>query len=184
MLLALGGPDLVDGRRDRQIWTGGFRAADGDQSIKIMADIFDLQRFIEAQANSYETALAEIARGTKRTHWMWFIFPQIAGLGASPTAQRYAIGSLDEARAYLSHPILGPRYRACVAALQDLTDTTAKAVFGSLDAMKLRSSLTLFAVAGQLPLINAAIDRWFGGEKDIATLDILDAEAQAQPTAA
>lgn len=136
-------------------------------------DPFGLQRFIEAQATSYDTALAEIRRGAKRSHWMWFIFPQVAGLGSSAMAQRYAIGSLDEARAYLAHPVLGARMQACVAALQDLTGTTAEGVFGGIDAVKLRSSLTLFVKAGSGPLLEAALTRWFG-EPDQATLDILD----------
>ena len=105
---------------------------------------------------------------------MWFVYPQIAGLGHSGMAQRYAIGSLDEAKTYLAHPILGARYRECVEALQDLGPTTAKAVFGTADAMKLRSSLTLFSEAAWSPLFDAAIDRWFSGEKDEETLDILD----------
>lgn len=113
-----------------------------------MSDPYDLDRFGTAQAGSYETALAEIRRGAKRSHWMWYIFPQIAGLGRSEMAQRYAIQSLDEARAYLAHPVLGARLRECVAALQDLIGTTAEAVFGAVDAMKLKSSLTLFAEAG------------------------------------
>ena len=139
-----------------------------------MADRFDLERFIDAQSSVYETALAEVTSGAKRSHWMWFVYPQIAGLGHSGMAQRYAIGSLDEAKAYLAHPILGARYRECVGALQDLGPTTAEAVFGTVDAMKLRSSLTLFAEANRSPLFDAAIDRWFGGEKDEGTLRIID----------
>lgn len=139
-----------------------------------MSDSFDLQRFVDAQARTYDQALAEVRRGAKRSHWMWFVFPQIAGLGSSAMAQRYAIASLEEARAYLSHPILGARYRQCVTALQDITGMTAKAVFGTVDALKLRSSLTLFAEASELPLLDAAIDRWFGGEKDEASLRIID----------
>lgn len=138
-----------------------------------MAEGFDLDRFVEAQSATYDGALAEIKRA-KRSHWMWFIFPQIAGLGHSGMARRYAISSLDEARAYLAHTLLGNRYRECVAALQDLTGTTAKAVFGTVDAMKLRLSLTLFAEASGAPLFDAAIERWFGGAKDEATLRILD----------
>lgn len=141
-----------------------------------MSDPHLLQRFVDAQASNYETAISEIRRGAKRSHWMWYVFPQFAGLGSSPMARRYAIQSMDEARAYLAHPILGPRYRDCVAALQDLTGTTAKAVFGTVDAMKLRSSFTLFAEASSTALFEAAIDRWFAGEKDEATLDLLDAE--------
>jgi uncharacterized protein (DUF1810 family) len=141
-----------------------------------MFDDFDLERFVDAQAGSYDTALAEVRRGAKRSHWMWFVFPQIIGLGSSPMARRYAISSRDEARAYLAHPILGPRYLECVTALQDLTGTTAKAVFGTVDAKKLRSSLTLFAEAADLPLVDAAINRWFGGEKDEASLRIIDGQ--------
>jgi uncharacterized protein (DUF1810 family) len=126
-----------------------------------MADAFNLQRFVDAQAGSYQTALDEIRGGAKRSHWMWFIFPQIAGLGESPMAKLYAIGSIEEARAYLKHPLLGFRLRECVAALQALPDTNAEAVFGSIDALKLCSSLTLFNAAGDDPLFATALHRWF-----------------------
>jgi len=139
-----------------------------------MDDPFDLKRFVTAQDASYDAALGEIRRGAKRSHWMWYIFPQIAGLGTSAMAVRYAIRSLDEARAYLAHPMLGARLRDCVAALQDLTGTTAEKVFGGIDAIKLRSSLTLFEAAGGGALFGAAIDRWFDGERDDATLARLD----------
>jgi len=139
-----------------------------------MAGNFYLDRFVMAQATVYDIALAEIRRGAKRSHWMWFIFPQIAGLGSSDMAQRYAIGSLDEARAYLAHPLLGARLRDCVGALQDLTGTTAVAVFGEIDATKLRSSVTLFVEAGGGPLFSAALDRWFDGRPDPATLERLN----------
>lgn len=138
-----------------------------------MSDPFDLHRFVSAQEDIYPVALGEIRRGAKRSHWMWFVFPQIAGLGRSDMARRYAIGSLDEACAYLDHELLGARYRESVSALQDLIGTTAEQVFGSVDAMKLRSSLTLFGEASGMPLIGAAIDRWFEGKRDQATLDIL-----------
>ncbi len=138
-----------------------------------MAEGFDLDRFIAAQAGTHEAAIAEIRRGQKRGHWMWFVFPQIAGLGRSPTAQLYAIGSIDEARAFLADPSLGSRLRACVAALQDLVGTSAEAVFGTVDAMKLRSSLTLFEAAGGDRLFAAALDRWFEGRRDEATLALL-----------
>lgn len=138
-----------------------------------MSDPYDLDRFVAAQAGSYETALGEIRRGAKRSHWMWYIFPQIAGLGRSETARRFAVHSLDEARAYLAHPVLGARLRESVGALQDLTGTTAEAVFGGIDAMKLKSSLTLFAEAGGGALFTAALDRWFDGWKDDATLRLL-----------
>ena len=138
-----------------------------------MSDPFDLERFVAAQAGTYETALAEIRRGRKRSHWMWFIFPQLAGLGHSAMAQRYAIQSLDEARAYLDHPLLGPRLRACVAALQHLAETDAEAVFGGIDAVKLRSSLTLFVEVSDDPLFPAALEHWFEGKADEATLKLL-----------
>lgn len=134
---------------------------------------FGLGRFVAAQEDIYETALAEIRRGGKRTHWMWFIFPQLRGLGHSAMAQKYGIGSLEEARAYLDHPVLGSRYRECVAALQDLIDTNADEVFGRTDAMKLRSSLTLFGEASGSALIRAALERWFKGAPDEATLRML-----------
>jgi uncharacterized protein (DUF1810 family) len=137
-----------------------------------LPDPFDLARFVTAQEGVYPTALAEIKRGAKRSHWMWFIFPQIAGLGRSPTAQHYAIGGMEEAQAYLAHPLLGPRLAECVAALQDLPPTSAEAVFGEVDAQKLRSSLTLFAEAGGGAMFDAAIERWFGAQ-DEATLALL-----------
>lgn len=140
-------------------------------------DPFDLHRFVEAQDGVFERALAEIARGRKTSHWMWFVFPQLRGLGSSAMSQRYAIGSLAEARAYVAHPQLWPRYRECVSALQDLVGTTAEAVFGDVDAAKLRSSLTLFAAtAPGDQLIAAALDRWFGGKLDEKTLVLLGAE--------
>jgi uncharacterized protein (DUF1810 family) len=142
-----------------------------------MADPFDLDRFVAVQTDSYAIALDEIRRGAKRSHWMWYIFPQLAGLGRSGIARHYAIRSLAEARAFLAHPLLGPRLRACVAALQDLpAATTAEAVFGGIDAMKLASSLTLFEAAGTGPEFGAAIDRWFGGRRDEATLRLLGEE--------
>jgi uncharacterized protein (DUF1810 family) len=141
-------------------------------------DPFNLGRFLEAQQTNHETALSEIRRGAKRTHWMWYIFPQVVGLGSSVMAQRFAIRSLDEARCYLQHPVLGGRYVECVTALQGLTDTTAEKVFGAVDALKLRSSLTLLAEAGDVPLIRAALTRWFGSP-DQATLRILGAPGPA-----
>lgn len=135
-------------------------------------DPYDLARFVEAQQGVYATALGEIKRGAKRSHWMWFIFPQITGLGRSPTARHFAISSIGEAQAYLAHPVLGPRLRECVAALQDLPPTSAEAVFGGIDAVKLRSSLTLFAEASGERMFEAAIERWFGS-KDEATQGLL-----------
>nr|WP_208404832.1 DUF1810 domain-containing protein [Sphingobium vermicomposti] len=116
-----------------------------------------MARFVEAQANSYSVALAEIRAGAKRSHWMWFVFPQLRDLGHSPTAHYYGIASMEEARAYLNHELLGPRYRACVEALWQLGTSDPVAVFGSIDAMKLRSSLTLFDAAKPDPLFASAI---------------------------
>lgn len=144
-----------------------------------MPDIRSLDRFVEAQTLSYPTALAEIRRGAKRSHWMWFIFPQIAGLGQSATARNFAIRSLEEARAYLEHPILGRRYVECVEALQDLTIGDPVAVFGEIDATKLRSSLTLFEAAEPQALFAAALDRWFAGDRDSRTLSLVADQAAA-----
>ncbi len=138
-----------------------------------MTDTFDLARFVLAQQDNYAAALAEIGRGSKRSHWMWYIFPQIAGLGRSDMARHYGLSSLAEAQAYLAHPILGPRIRECVAALQDLPTTTAERVFGPIDAVKLRSSLTVFIRAGAGQLFQAALMRWFDGREDEPTLDML-----------
>ena len=133
----------------------------------------NLGRFVEAQAPVHDRALAELKAGRKQSHWMWFVFPQIAGLGRSPMAQHYAIQNLAEARAYLAHPLLGARYRECVESLQDLPPTTAETVFGGIDAMKLRSSLTLFAEASGEPLFGAALERWFDGDRDLQTMAML-----------
>ena len=135
-----------------------------------------LERFVEAQEQVYARALDEIRRGAKRTHWMWFIFPQLAGLGRSAMAQRYAIASLEEARVYLAHPLLGARYIACVEALQDLGCSDPVAIFGETDAKKLCSSLTLFEAASEKPLFAAALERWFGGNRDRKTLRLLATE--------
>jgi len=137
-------------------------------------DDHDLDRFLKAQGDTYDTALDELKAGRKRSHWIWFIFPQIAGLGQSPTSQFYGVKSLDEAAAYLRHPILGGRLHESLKALQMLEETSADRVFGDLDAMKFRSSLTLFAEANPSdPIIEAALDRWFGGRKDEKTLQLL-----------
>lgn len=138
-----------------------------------MTDELSLDRFVEVQVLAYAPALVEIRRGAKRTHWMWWIFPQLAELGRSSTAQQFAIHSVKEARAYLDHPILGPRYLECVTALQDLNISDADAVFGEIDARKLCSSLTLFELAYPHPLFGAALDRWFGGVRDTRTLRLL-----------
>lgn len=144
-----------------------------------MTDPYDLQRFVSAQTESYADALAEIRSGAKHGHWMWYIFPQIVGLGRSPFAQRYALRSLDEARAYLAHPMLGERLRTCVDALLYLDNINARDVFGEIDAMKLHSSLTLFAKADGVGRFTSALDRWFDGAPDQATLAILAAAPSA-----
>ncbi|MBZ9648106.1 DUF1810 domain-containing protein [Sphingobium sp. 3R8] len=137
-------------------------------------DPYNLSRFLAAQQSTYAAALAELRQGRKTSHWMWFIFPQMAGLGRSSTAQHYAIASLDEARAYLEHPNLGDRLRECVRTLESLPHgSSAAGVLGEVDAMKLRSSLTLFEAAGGGDLFSAALDRWFGGVRDDATLQLL-----------
>ena len=135
-------------------------------------DPFNLARFVAAQDVTYAQALAEVRRGAKRTHWMWFIFPQLAGLGSSEMARRYAISGSDEAAAYLAHPVLGLRYREIVQTLQDLMDTDAVSVFGEVDARKLCSSLTLFLMVSGEPLFAAALTRWCG-QADPRTVTLL-----------
>ena len=139
-------------------------------------DSHQLERFRAAQdeGGTYDRAVAELRAGRKRSHWMWFVFPQIAGLGRSPMAQRYAIASLDEARAYLADPVLGPRLRDCARILVGLGGSDAAQVLGGIDAMKLRSSMTLFARADpDEPVFAEVLDRFFGGEQDAATLERL-----------
>ena len=137
-----------------------------------MSDPFHLQRFVDAQdsGGTYEQALAELRAGSKRSHWMWFVFPQVAGLGRSATAQHFAVTGLAEARAYIAHPVLGPRLVEAARALTALPGSDAARVLGSVDALKLRSSMTLFAAAdpGQ-PVFTEVLDRYFGGEPDEAT---------------
>ena len=131
-----------------------------------MIEEFDLERFVRAQDESgtYEQALAELRRGRKVSHWMWFVFPQLAGLGRSSTARYYALGSLAEARAYLAHPVLGARLRACAAVLTGLSGRRAEDVFGGVDALKLRSSMTLFAQAApEEPVFAEVLERYFPG---------------------
>jgi uncharacterized protein (DUF1810 family) len=135
-----------------------------------MTGYADLQRFLDAQRGVCDRVLSEIRSGTKRSHWMWFIFPQIAGLGQSAMSQLYAIRSLEEARAYYAHPILGARLRSCMEALAGLRDPDPVRVFGPIDAKKLASSLTLFEAASGDPMFGAALDRWYDGARDPATL--------------
>lgn len=132
-----------------------------------------LDRFVSAQAAVFEVALAELRSGRKRTHWMWFIFPQLRGLGLSPTAQFYGIETLAQASAYLDHPVLGARLEEAVAAVQSCPGSSLHAIFGSPDDVKFRSSMTLFSIAGPDGPYQAALDRWCGGAPDQRTLDLL-----------
>ena len=132
-----------------------------------------LERFVKAQEGIYPRALAELKAGKKQSHWMWFIFPQIAGLGHSAMAQTYAIASLDEARTYLAHPLLGARLRECCTAVLAVDGKTAHQIFGSPDDLKLRSSLTLFDLASPNDIFQAALDKYFSGDADPLTLQKL-----------
>jgi uncharacterized protein (DUF1810 family) len=143
-----------------------------------MDDPHQLQRFVTAQADggTYEAAVSELRAGRKRSHWMWFVFPQIAGLGQSSMSKRYAISSLEEAEAYLAHPILGPRLIECARILTDTRDRSADDIFGGIDAMKLRSSMTLFAhAAPDDPVFREVLDQYFGGIADDRTERLLRA---------
>lgn len=133
-----------------------------------------LDRFLNAQQGDYAAALAEVRRGRKTSHWMWYIFPQIAGLGQSSTARYYSIRDLEEAREYYAHPVLGQRLREISGALLELRGSDPVAVFGGIDSMKLKSSITLFAVAApDDPLFQQVLDKYYGGEQDALTLRIL-----------
>ncbi len=135
----------------------------------------DLQRFLDAQQSTYETALAEIQNGRKRSHWMWFIFPQLQGLGLSETARFYAIRDAREAAAYMAHPVLGPRLETISGALLALDSADATRIFGSPDDIKLRSSMTLFqAVPGAPGVFGRVLDRFYGGQPDAKTLALLN----------
>jgi len=138
----------------------------------------DLIRFVEAQDPIYFRVIAELAAGRKQTHWMWFVFPQIAGLGFSAMAQRFAIGSRAEAEAYLDHPVLGPRLIECTHLLLDVTGKSIHAILGSPDDLKFLSSMTLFDAVSDNPIFAEAIARYYAGEKDQATLAILARMAQ------
>lgn len=139
---------------------------------------FDLQRFVDAQEGSYAQALREMQGGEKRSHWMWFIFPQVAGLGSSSMAQRYAIGGREEAVAYLQHPVLGARLREITAAVNAIAGKSLGAVFGYPDDLKFHSSMTVFAEAAlsmspEVTIFTDTLGKWFGGKKDEATLKLL-----------
>ena len=133
-----------------------------------------LDRFLQAQENVYTQALRELRGGRKVSHWMWFIFPQIEGLGVSETSRRYAIRSLEEAREYLRHPVLGTRLAECTGAVNDLAGRSAREIFGTPDDRKFRSSMTLFAlVDGADPVFGSALEKYFAGERDARTVELL-----------
>lgn len=135
---------------------------------------YDLARFVEAQEGVYADVLDELRAGRKTSHWIWFIFPQVAGLGHSSMSHRYAIASLDEARAYLDHPVLGPRLRECARLILAIDGRTAEEVFGRIDAMKVRSSMTLFhRAAPEVPEFGQVLDRYYGGVADDAIVEPL-----------
>jgi uncharacterized protein (DUF1810 family) len=137
-----------------------------------MDDPYDLERFVTAQdaRGTYDLAVGELRAGRKTTHWMWFAFPQIAGLGQSPTSRRFAISSLDEARAYLGHPVLGPRLLECCDIVARVNRQSAEQIFGTVDAQKLRSSMTLFMrAAPDEPVFGKVLERFFDGHPDAAT---------------
>lgn len=139
------------------------------------SDPFDLQRFLTAQEGVYEAALAELRGGRKRTHWMWFVFPQFLGLGSSPTTRHFAIKSLEEARAYLDHSVLGTRLRECADALLAVSGSSASDIFGYPDDLKLHSSMTLFEMASPPgSVFSRVLDQYFGGERDGATLRLVN----------
>ena len=171
----------------------------GPQSEPVAADPFDLDRFVDAQDGGavFERALAEVAAGSKRSHWMWFVYPQIAGLGGSPTARRYAVSGRAEADAYLRHPVLGPRLLSAARAAATTPGRSAEAVFGAVDALKLRSSMTLFELVAQDAATGSSataggpqeqwlattaqacrdvLERFYGGQSDPSTLRLLKAD--------
>jgi uncharacterized protein (DUF1810 family) len=144
----------------------------------VTADPFDLARFVSAQAGGFEAAIAELRAGRKRTHWMWFVFPQLRGLGRSPTAQHYGLSCLGEAKGYVAHPVLGPRLEAAVAAVERSGAPDLAALLGSPDDLKFCSSMTLFAVAAPEGPYEPALDRWCAGKHDQRTLDLLRASGE------
>jgi uncharacterized protein (DUF1810 family) len=139
-----------------------------------MTDPFNLQRFVDAQSAEYDAVLAELRAGRKHGHWIWFIFPQLKGLGRSPTSEFYGIASVEEARAYLQHPILGPRLLECTALVNQIEGSPIDEIFGFPDNLKFRSSMTLFARAADDPTpFIAALEKYFAGEQDSRTIELL-----------
>lgn len=144
-----------------------------DAPVDDRTDPYRLQRFVEAQHSLFDQAIAELEAGRKRSHWMWFIFPQLEGLGHSAMAQQYAISGLDEAKAYLRHPVLGQRLRACTRAVNGVEGRGVEEIFGYPDHMKFRSSMTLFAATGEDPVFQQALDKYFDGASDPLTMERL-----------
>ena len=139
-----------------------------------MPDDYNLNRFLEAQESTYQTALSEITNGKKRSHWMWYIFPQVAGLGFSETSQYYGIKTIAEAKAYLNHPVLGKRLIEISEVLLTINGKSANQVFGSPDDMKLKSSMTLFAaISDEDSVFNKVLEKYFDGKEDAKTLQLL-----------
>jgi uncharacterized protein (DUF1810 family) len=146
------------------------------------SDPFDLSRFVDAQEGVYETVLRELEDGQKRSHWMWFIFPQTAGLGLSSMAQRYAITSRREAKAYLEHPVLGPRLNACCSALLQVEGRSAEEIMGYPDFLKLKSSMTLFAtVSDGASLFSDVLKKYFSDQPDLRTIELLRGSEEQRP---
>jgi uncharacterized protein (DUF1810 family) len=135
--------------------------------------VVTLQRFVDAQERFYDTALAELRNGEKRGHWIWFVFPQLAGLGHSPTAQHYGLSGQDEAIAYLAHPVLGSRLRECAQVLTELPTVDPVTVLGPVDALKLRSSMTLFAEVSDEPVFRQVLEQYYAAKPDELTLELL-----------
>jgi uncharacterized protein (DUF1810 family) len=136
--------------------------------------LYDLERFLNAQEGVFDRAFDELCAGEKQSHWMWFVFPQLRGLGHSPMAQRYGIHSLDEARAYLQHPVLGLRLRRCTEAVLAVPDRSLRQIFGTPDDLKFRSSMTLFSLASEEePIFHEALDKYCSGTMDRATRDLI-----------
>ena len=147
--------------------------------MSLSKDPFDLERFVRAQAGDYDQALSELRDGKKRSHWMWYVFPQIEGLGHSPMSRRYSIGSAAEARAYLDHPVLGPRLRECAAAVHGIVGRSALEILGSPDDLKLRSCATLFARVSHEGVFEQLLQKFFNGQPDKETLRVLSATTEA-----
>jgi uncharacterized protein (DUF1810 family) len=148
--------------------------------VSLSNDPYDLDRFVRAQAADYDRALSELRGGKKRSHWMWYIFPQIEGLGQSPMSQRYSIKSGVEARAYLDHSVLGPRLRECTAVVYGIVGRSALEIFGSPDDMKLRSCASLFASVSDDAVFDQVLQKYFNGEPDQETLRLLRATKEAR----